>query len=54
MNVWLCICRDEAGALDVTQWLTQDGADQMASETENRMEREGQARRLRGRSYRRA
>jgi hypothetical protein len=32
--MWLCVCRLPGGAVEVTEWITQDGADQMACETE--------------------
>jgi hypothetical protein len=41
MNAWLCACFFADGTGEVTQWLTQDGADQMASETEAEQRRLG-------------
>lgn len=32
--MWLCVCRLPGGEVERTEWITQDGADQMASETE--------------------
>lgn len=32
--MWLCVCRLPSGNQEITEWMTQDGADQMASETE--------------------
>lgn len=32
--MWLCVCRLPNGTVETTEWITQDGADQMASETE--------------------
>lgn len=31
--MWLCLCILPAGSAEETEWLTQDGADQMAAET---------------------
>jgi len=32
--MWLCVCRLPGGRVETTEWITQDGADQMADETE--------------------
>ena len=32
--MWLCRCKMPDGTTELTFWLTQDGADQMESETE--------------------
>jgi len=32
--MWLCVCRLPSGVTETTEWITQDGADQMADETE--------------------
>lgn len=32
--MWLCLCILPNGATEESEWITQDGADQMASETE--------------------
>jgi hypothetical protein len=32
--IWLCVCLLPGGGREVTEWITQDGADQMACETE--------------------
>jgi hypothetical protein len=37
--MWLCVCKLHGGAVDVTEWITQDGADQMACETEQEWRR---------------
>lgn len=39
MTGWLCVCTLPGGAIEVTQWITQDGADQMACETEQEWRR---------------
>lgn len=31
---WACVCRFPGGRVERTLWITQDGADQMAAETE--------------------
>jgi hypothetical protein len=31
---WRCLCRFPDGSVEETEWITQDGADQMESETE--------------------
>ena len=33
--MWLCVCRLPGGQTEVSEWITQDGADQMADETES-------------------
>jgi hypothetical protein len=32
--MWFCVCRLPGGGTETTEWITQDGADQMACETE--------------------
>jgi hypothetical protein len=32
--MWLCLCILPDGTAEETEWITQDGADQMADETE--------------------
>jgi hypothetical protein len=38
---WLCVCRLPDGRMETTDWISQDGADQMAVETEGEWERQG-------------
>jgi hypothetical protein len=33
-TAWQCVCRFADGSVEATEWMTQDGADQMESETE--------------------
>jgi hypothetical protein len=40
-TAWLCSCRLPDGQLEITHWITQDGADQMAAETEAEWRRRG-------------
>jgi hypothetical protein len=39
---WRCICRFPDGSTETTVWITHDGADQMASETEQEGKRKRQ------------
>ena len=39
--MWLCICIYPDGLAEMSEWLTQDDADQMAAETEAAGERDG-------------
>jgi hypothetical protein len=32
--IWRCVCRLPNGTTETTEWITEDGADQMAAETE--------------------
>jgi hypothetical protein len=38
---WCCVCRFPDGSTETTIWMTQDGADQMADETEQEGKRKG-------------
>ena len=36
---WRCVCRFSDGSTETTIWMTQDGAEEMASETEQEAKR---------------
>jgi len=39
---WRCICRFDDGSTETTIWMTQDGAEEMASEREQEAKRKQQ------------